>query len=123
MRDFNVGAESCDSRIRDCRRLSTDPSGRACHVEPLTEIDLKYRIGASRIIRVASEKPVPDTPYNDGAYVSCRCARSHKLMTPSCTGLADVQVGYGLRLVALRAEISRSACIGFRRRRRVTHHG
>jgi hypothetical protein len=66
--------------------------------------------------------------YNDAAYVGCRVGvfkvlvdSSDKLMTPRCTGPAEVQVRYGLGFVALRAEISRSYIV-FRGRRRVTIH-
>jgi hypothetical protein len=88
--------------------------------EDLEPGHLINRIGAGRIGRLASEKPGRYTLYNDAAYVGCSMGvfkvpmkLSDKVMSPRCTDLAEVQVGYGLGFVALRVKISRRAASSF----------
>ena len=56
-------------------------------------------------VRVAGQKPVLDVLYNDASEVGCNgcigkvlLKLSDELAAPSCTGLAEVQVRYGLGL-------------------------
>jgi hypothetical protein len=88
--------------------------------EDLKPADLNERISASRIINAAFDKPALDTLSNGVACVDCSVGIfevpvefSDRLMMPRCTGLAEVQVGYGLGFVALQAEISRGAASSF----------
>jgi hypothetical protein len=79
--------------------------------EDFRPANLNDRICAIRVVRVAGQKTVLDALYNDEVEVGCSGAvfkvlleLSDKLVVPSCTGLAEVQVGSGLGLGALRAD-------------------
>jgi hypothetical protein len=83
--------------------------------EDLEPVDLNDSICASRIVRVAGEKPVLDTLYNHATYV-CSCVRvfkvpikvGDKLMKPTSKGLPEVKEG-NVRFGCTAGRLNRSA--------------
>jgi hypothetical protein len=82
----------------------------------LEPADLGGCFKASKIVRVAGEKPALSALYDYAAYVVCSFGLSNvfvemdqKPLTPWSTNMAAVQMGNSLDFVALRAKVSRAA--------------
>ena len=87
------------------------------HLEPPDSDDC---FNAVRIVRGTVQKPTRDSLGNDAAYVGCSfglyemsIAVNREPMTPRFSGLAAVQMGNGLDVVAMSAEIRRGDASSF----------